>query len=163
MDAVSDCHYANYTNSYLFHAIGEAIRNYDTWPSGNKNGVWYFEPLYGPTNNDLGRLTVLPYDLTDTWGPTWNGGEDLLFNGIYPSSYAGGDSGTNLLLQFEYHNVVREVRDLLFQSDQINPVIDAHAGIIAPFAPADYTRWLNAQPSTASYSGAHEQPRGSRD
>ncbi len=143
--------YANYTNWYRFHAISEAIRNYDTWPSGNKNGVWYFEPQYGPTNNFLGRLVVLPYDLTDTWGPTWNGGEDLLFNGIFPSTYAGGDSGSNALLQLEYRNVVREIRDLLFQPDQINPVIDAFANVIYPFAPADYARWLNA-PSPASYT-----------
>ena len=41
----------NYTNWYAYHTILEAVRNYDTWPSANKNGTYYFEPLYGASNS----------------------------------------------------------------------------------------------------------------
>jgi hypothetical protein len=109
--------HANYTNWYRYFAIAEAIRHYDTWPSANKNGTYYFEPLYGASNSFLGRMMQLPYDSTDTWGPTWNNGEDILFNGIFASGATGGDSGQNPELQAQYRNVVREVRDLLFQPD----------------------------------------------
>ena len=143
--------YANYTNWYRYFAVARGIRHYDTWPSANKNGSWYFEPLYGASNSFLGRVVQLPYDSTDTWGPTWNNGDDVLYNGIFPSSAPGGDAGQHPEMQLEYRNVVREVRALLFQPDQINAIIDAHAGVISAFAPADLQRWL-AAPSPASYN-----------
>jgi hypothetical protein len=142
--------HANYTNWYRYFAIAEAIRHYDTWPSANKNGAYYFEPLYGASNSFLGRMMQLPYDSTDTWGPTWNNGEDILFNGIFSSSATGGDSGQNPELQAQYRNVVREVRDLLFQPDQIMPLIDAFAGRLRDVAAADHMRWSNA-PAPAAY------------
>ena len=43
--------HANYTNWYRYFAIARGIRHYDTWPSANKNGAWYFEPLYGASNS----------------------------------------------------------------------------------------------------------------
>ncbi|HZO85716.1 MAG TPA: lamin tail domain-containing protein, partial [Verrucomicrobiae bacterium] len=142
---------ANYTNWYRYHAIAEAIRHYDIWPSANKNGSWYFEPVYTAANNFLGRMMQLPYDGTDTWGPTWNTGEDVLFNGIFPSGAAGGDAGQNPDMQKEYRNVVREIRDLLFQPDQINAIIDAFAAPLLPFSPADFARWA-AAPSPSGYN-----------
>src|SRR6185503_9796973 len=143
--------HANYTNWYRYFTIAEAIRHYDTWPSANKNGAWYFEPIYSQANSNFGRVMQLPYDTTDTWGPTWNNGEDILFNGIFASSATGGDSGQSPELQLQYRNVVRELRALLFQPDQINAIIDAHAALISGIAPADLLRWLNA-PAPASYS-----------
>ncbi|HXJ74655.1 MAG TPA: lamin tail domain-containing protein, partial [Candidatus Dormibacteraeota bacterium] len=128
-----------------------AIRHYDTWPSSNKNGAWYFEPIYTSANEFLGRVMQLPYDSTDTWGPTWNTGEDILYNGIFASSSAGGDPGQHPELQLEYRNVVRELRALLFQPDQIYAIIDAHAGLISALSPADMVRWSNA-PAPASYN-----------
>ena len=154
--------HVNYTNWYRYNAICEAIRHYDFWPSANKNGVWYFEPTYAPSNDFFGRLMTFPYDTTDTWGPTWNTGYDICYNGIFnvmnppapaggPINTTGGDVGENPALQLEYRNTIREVRDLLFQPDQINSVIDAHAGIIRSFVPADLVRWSNA-PAPASYN-----------
>lgn len=143
--------HANYSNWFRYHAVAEAIRHYDVWPSCNKNAAWYFEPIYTPENNYLGRMWLLPYDGTDTWGPTWNGGQDVLHNGIFnDSGVAGGDAGENPELQLEYRNVVREVRDLLFQPDHINPLIDAFAARISAFVPADLARWLDA-PAPANY------------
>jgi hypothetical protein len=143
--------HANYTNWYRYFAIARAIRHYDTWPSANKNGTWYFEPLYGASNSFLGRMMQLPYDSTDTWGATWNNGDDILYNGIFATTAAGGDAGAHPEMQLEYRNVVREIRALLFQPDQINPVIDSFANVAKNVAAADHARWLNA-PSPASYT-----------
>jgi hypothetical protein len=145
--------HANYTNWYRYFTVAEAIRHYDTWPSANKNGAWYFEPIYGASNSFYGRAMQLPYDSTDTWGPTWNTGEDILFNGIFPSTQAGGDPGQNPALQLEYRNIVREMRDLLFQPDQIHAIIDAHATPLLPVAAADFARWRTA-PAPSGYVNA---------
>jgi len=142
--------HANYTNWYRYFAIAQAIRHYDTWPSANKNGAYYFEPIYGASNGFFGRMMQLPYDTTDTWGPTWNNGDDNLYNGIFATSASGGDQGQHPELQMEYRNVVREVRDLLFQPDQIMPLIDAFAGRLQAVAAADHARWSNA-PAPAAY------------
>ncbi|MBN2507227.1 MAG: lamin tail domain-containing protein, partial [Verrucomicrobia bacterium] len=143
--------HAHYPNWYHYHAVAEAVRQYDVWPSCNKNGAWYFEPVYTTANNQYGRMWLLPYDGTDTWGPTWNGGQDVLHNGIFnDSGVSGGDTGQNLAMQMEYRNVVRNLRDLLFQPDQIHAVIDAFAGPLQAFAPADMARWLDA-PAPARY------------
>jgi hypothetical protein len=154
--------HVNYTNWYRYNAICEAIRHLDFWPSANKNGAWYFEPIYTAANDYLGRMMTLPYDTTDTWGPTWNSGYDISYNGIFnvfspPApiggaiNTAGGDAGDNPGLQLEYRNTVRAIRDLLFQPDQINPIIDAHAALIRAFVPADMARWT-AAPAPASYN-----------
>lgn len=142
--------HANYTNWYRYFTVAEAIRHYDTWPSANKNGAWYFEPTYSAANGFNGRVMQLPYDGTDTWGPTWNNGEDILFNGIFSSSATGGDGGSNPEMQKEYRNVVRELRDLLFQPDQMQPLIDAFAAPIRTVAYADFVRWSNA-PAPGNY------------
>ena len=137
---------ANYTNWSRYHGVAEAIRHYDIWPSANKNGAYYFEPLYGASNTFYGRMMQLPYDGTDTWGPTWNAGQDILHNGIFNDEGAG----ENLELQKEYRNTVREMRALLFQPDQIYSIIDAFATPLTNVAAADRLRWLSA-PAPASY------------
>lgn len=137
----------NYTNWFSYQAVAEAVRNYDTWPGANKNAAWYFEPDYNVTNQFCGRFWTLPWDWTDSWGPTWNEGHDLAWNGIF-----GPTASLHRDLQKEYRNTVREIRDLLFQPDQINPLIDAVAARLAPLAPADLLRWSNCPPYGASYS-----------
>lgn len=136
----------NYTNWYAYHAILEAVRNYDTWPSANKNAAWYFDTDYAAANQGHGRFWTLPWDWTDTWGPTWNAGQDLAWNGIF-----GPASSLHRDLQRDYRNTVREIRDLLFQPDQINPLIDAVAARIAPIVAADLMRWSNSPPTGSSY------------
>lgn len=145
--------HANYTNWYRYFTVARAIRHYDTWPSANKNGAYYFEPLYGASNSFLGRMMQLPYDSTDTWGATWNNGDDILYNGIFSTAAAGGDAGQNPAMQLEFRNVAREIRTLLFQPDQIAAIIDAHAAPITAVAAADHARWLNNTPASASYAG----------
>ncbi|HWH70881.1 MAG TPA: lamin tail domain-containing protein, partial [Candidatus Sulfotelmatobacter sp.] len=137
----------NYTNWYRFHSLCEAVRNYDTWPSANKNAAWYFDTNYTSANQFNGRFWTLPWDMTDTWGPTWNAGQDLAWNGIW-----GPTANIHTNLQRDYRNTMRELRDLLFQPDQIQPLIDALAARIAAIAPADLQRWGNTTPSGSSYS-----------
>lgn len=137
----------NYTNWYAYHTICEAVRNYDTWPSANKNAAWFFDTDYNATNDYNGRFWTLPWDTTDTWGPTWNEGKDLAWNGIWGST---ANIHTNMLR--DYRNTMREIRDLLFQPDQINPMIDAVAARISAIAPADLARWSYSTPSGSSYA-----------
>jgi hypothetical protein len=137
----------NYSNWYAYHTICEAVRNYDTWPSANKNAAWYFDTNYTAANNYMGRFWTLPWDLTDTWGPTWNSGQDLAWNGMW-----GASASVRTNMQRDYRNTMREIRDLLLQSGQINPVIDAFAARIKSFAPADLQRWSYATPAGSSYS-----------
>ncbi|MEY2407595.1 MAG: hypothetical protein QOF48_265 [Verrucomicrobiota bacterium] len=142
--------HANYTNWYRYFTVARAIRHYDTWPSSNKNGAWYFEPNYDASNDFFGRMIQMPYDSTDTWGATWNNGDDLLFNGIFPSTAIGGDQAQHPEMQIDFRNVARELRTLLFQTDQIYPIIDSFAAVAKPVAVADAARWSNA-PAPASY------------
>lgn len=137
----------NYTNWYAYHTICEAVRNYDTWPSANKNAAWFFDTEYNSTNQNNGRFWTMPWDMTDTWGPTWNSGQDLAWNGIWGTT---ANIHTNMLR--DYRNTMREIRDLLFQPDQINPMIDAVAARVSAIAPADLLRWSYSTPSGSAYS-----------
>jgi len=137
--------HVNLPEWYHYHAIVEGIRNYDFWPDANKNAAWYFAPPYSLTNNNYGSFWTMPFDTDDTWGPTWNAGQDLVYNGVFLA-------GSHPDLQIEYANTVREVRDLLFQPDQINPLIDAFALTIRDFVPADLLRWANAPSSAGNYA-----------
>lgn len=132
--------YVNYSNWYRFHAIAEGIRHYDYWPDANKNAAWYFEPIYTPDNKFLGRLWTLPWDTDSTWGPTWNSGFDGPYDGIFAVN--GGTQKPEMIL--DYKNTVREVRDLMFQPDQLMPLIDSFASLIRPIVVADLRRWSNA-------------------
>ena len=137
--------HVNLPEWYHYHAIVEGVRNYDFWPNANKNAAWYFAPPYSPTNNNYGSFWTMPFDTDDTWGPTWNAGQDLVYNGVFLAA-------SHPDLQIEYANSVREVRDLLFQPDQINPLIDAFALTISNFVPADLLRWSNAPSGAGSYA-----------
>lgn len=136
--------HVNCTEWYRFHAVCEAVRNYDFWPNANKNAAWYFEPPYSGSNDFHGRFWTLPWDTDSTWGPTWNAGQDLTYNGIFLAA-------SHPDLAIEYRNTVREMRDLVFQPDQINPLIDAFAAQIHDFVPADLMRWSNAPSSGGNY------------
>ncbi len=135
------------------HAIVEAVRHYDYWPSANKNMVYYFEPDYTPENDFNGKLWILPWDTDASWGPTWNGGHDVVYNALFASGYGGGDGNSTPELWPAYFNDVREVRDLLWQPDQIEPLIDEFAAVIAPFEAADADRWKGAPANAGNYGG----------
>ncbi len=137
-----------------YHAYAEAIRHYDYWPSGDNNAGYYFYPDYNAANANKGVLWYLPSDVDATWGPTWNNGRDLVHNSLFnDTGDAGGDASTNPTLWPRYYNQVREIRDLLWQTDQINPLIDQFAAIIQPFVNADFARWYGAPSDAGNFNG----------
>ncbi len=138
-----------------YHALAHAIRHYDYWPNGDNNAAYYFYPDYQPENRQYGPLWVLPWDVDATWGPTWNNGHDLVHNALFnDSGSGGGDSRTNPTLWPIYFSAVREVRNLLWQPDQIEPLIHWYADIIRPFVNADIKRWARG-PGTAGAPNAN--------
>ncbi len=136
-----------------YHAICQAVRHYDYWPDANKNMAYYFEPVYTTLNGNRGKLWILPFDTDASWGPTWNNGEDAVYNALFSCSTGGGDSFSNPTLWPAYFNAVREVRDLLFQPDQLNALIEETAAVVAPLVPADLARWKSAPADVGNYSG----------
>ena len=143
----------NYESWYLYRGLSEAIKHYDYWPDANKNAAWYFEPVYTPENGFLGRMWTLPWDTDSTWGPTWNEGHDVVYNTVFRSGAGGGDSGEHPELQVEYKNTLRELRDLLWQEDQVFAVIDHLAAPLQDFVMADRRRWYLAPAEAGNYNG----------
>ncbi len=147
-----------------YHSFCEAIRHYDYWPNGDNNGGWYFYPNYNAANGNKGVLWYLPSDLDATWGPTWNNGHDIVHNALFnDSASSGGDTSTNPTLWPNYFNQVHEIRTLLWQSGQINPLIDEFAAVIRPIVNAEFTRWhpTNGAPADAGNFGGLFGPNNS--
>lgn len=137
------------------HALVQAIRHYDYWPSANKNMVYYFAPDYTAGNGNRGKLWVLPWDTDATWGPTYNSGHDVVYNALFPAGGGGADGNSTPELWPAYYNEVREIRDLLWQPDQIEPLIDEFAAFIAPLEAADAARWKGTPAVDGNYNGLH--------
>ena len=157
-----DAH-VNLDKYYTYHAFTEATRNYDYWPDANKNMVYYFEPTYLPENDNLGKLWVLPWDQDASWGPTWNSGHDVVYNSIFPASGGGADSQSTPELWPAYFNYVREIRDLLWQPDQIEPIIEQFADVLRPMEQADRDRWVGGEREDGRYNGITGPGRDSID
>ncbi len=135
--------YVNYEHYNRYHTVVEAVRHYDVQPNLTehlKNRAFYF-PLEDREANPLGRLHTLPWDSDTSWGPNWNAGIDFAHQALF--SGVGRES-----MITEYKNTVRAFRDLVWQEDQINPVLDRLAAVIADFVPADRDRW-NGAPAEA--------------
>ncbi|MCA9217525.1 MAG: tandem-95 repeat protein [Planctomycetales bacterium] len=147
-----DAH-VNLEKYYTYHALTEATRNYDYWPDANKNMAYYFEPVYTPENNNLGKLWILPWDQDASWGPTWNSGHDVVYNSIFPASGGGADSSSTPELWPEYYNHIRELRDLLWQPDQIEPLIQQFADVLRPMEQADRDRWTGGEREDGTFRG----------
>jgi hypothetical protein len=108
---------------YSYQAILQAIHHYDVCCGKN---YYYFN------NPDTGRWIVLPWDLDLTWD-----------DGMYVGGVSGGtepfrsrvlsDFSTSPLrpeLTLEFKNRVREIRDLLYNTDQATRLIDEYAGLL---------------------------------
>ncbi len=134
---------------YRYNAVQEAIRHYDifTEPTGRhrmKNLILYFQPMEG--TNGLGRALTMPYDWDASFGPNWNSGQDTVRNGIYnhntfPDSPTWGSIQPRPTLPIAHRNALREFRDLIWQEDQVNPMIDAALASLSQVWQADRARW----------------------
>jgi len=149
--AYLDAH-VNLEKYYAFHALVEATRHYDYWPSANKNMVYYFAPNSLPANNNKGKLWLLPWDTDSSWGPTYNSGHDVVYNSLFAATGGGSDNASNPTLWPAYYNTVREMRDLLWQEDQVGQIIDDTAAIISPHVAADFARWKGAPSDAGNYN-----------
>ena len=113
---------------YSYRSIVEAIHHYDI---GDGKNYFYF------LNPQTNRWSVHPWDLDLTWaaGMPGDGAEPIADRLLH------GD------LKLEYRNRLRELRDLLFNQEQMNQMIDEHARIINTSAnglnmvDADRAKW----------------------
>ncbi len=126
--------HANLEMYYRFAAVREAVRHYDFPCPGCKNMAWYFEANYGPQNDFRGSLMIMPHDYDDTWGPVWDYRNETVMNAV----------ANKPEIRKEERNVVRAFRDLVWQRNQIDLLIDRLAATISGFTPADGARWSNA-------------------
>ncbi len=115
---------------YSYRAIIEAIHHYDV---GEGKNYFYF------LNPDSGRWSVHPWDLDLTWANNMYGSGDEPFRSRVLSRPA---------LQLEYQNRLRELRDLLLNTNQVGRLIDEYAFLLTHGEPvensivaADRMRW----------------------
>jgi hypothetical protein len=156
------------TNFYSYQTMVQAIHHYDI--NAGKNYFYYRYP-------DSGLWKVIPWDYDLTWAhnmynSSWGGLTALtprILTGATAVNGTGNQSGTaNLTLsgqrpafELEFRNRIREIRDLLFNTNQAWQLIDEHAGLVrgptnAPtFLDADRAMWdWNPKMADGAYSSA---------
>ncbi len=154
---------------YRYHTVIESIRSFDVFTGATcthcvKNLAWYFYPDYTSENNYFGKVQFLPFDVDDSWGPYFNYGIDHAKGAIYDQSYIDHvftqypiDPEKSPLKQ-EYRNYIREFRDLHWQPEVINGMLDQLVAFIEDFVPADRDRWrLDPTPGTPMDNGTLEE------
>ena len=114
---------------YSYRAIIESIHHYDV--VGGKNYTFYFNP-------ETKRAQVIPWDIDLTWASQMYGdGEEPFHRPVLSRPE----------FQLEYQNRLREIRDLLFNSEQTGRLIDECAAVIwdstqgAGLVEADRRKW----------------------
>jgi hypothetical protein len=114
---------------YGYRAIVEAVHHYDI--GYGKNYFYYLDP-------ETDRWMALPWDLDLTWADNMFGDGNEPFKSRVLSRPA---------FSLEYRNRLREIRDLLYNSDQAHRLIDELAAMIddpaggLSIADADRARW----------------------
>lgn len=117
------------TNYLSYLAICECIHHYDV--SDGKNYDYYHDP-------ETGRWKIIPWDIDLTWS-------DMMYG-------SGNDPFKHPILaqpafRIQFQNRLREIRDLLFNSDQADRIIDEYASVIGvtsghpSIAEADRRKW----------------------
>lgn len=100
---------------YSYRAIVECIHHYDIDEGAGKNYFYFHNP-------ETGRWSVHPWDIDLSWSDSMFGGGTSPFrNRVLPRP----------AFRIEYQNRVREIRDLLFNTDQAWQLIDEYAAIIS--------------------------------
>ncbi len=115
---------------YSYRTIVEGIHHYDIDGDPGKNYFYY-------TNDLSGKWEVHAWDLDLTWADGMYGsGNEQFKSRVLPISNLGR----------EYRNRARELRDLLFNTDQAHKLIDEYAAMISAhaggaFVAADRAMW----------------------
>lgn len=160
--------YIDYDQWNRYETVQQAIRHYDLgiYPEqenryapvdtdAGKNLTWYFKPTVGST---YGKLWHLPWDTEQSWGP--NGahqGWDMALVAMIDPTVKDGKAALNYTgganvkenLYMKYRDTLREFRDLVWNEETLNPIIDHYAAVIKDFVPADRDRWKD-HPLTGS-------------
>ena len=117
------------TNYYSYRAICECIHHYDV--SDGKNYDYYKNP-------QTEKWEIIPWDIDLTWADNMYGsGEDPFKRRVL----------SRPAFRLAYQNRLREIRDLLFNSEQTGQIIDEYAAVIwdrsgAPsIVEADRRKW----------------------
>ena len=144
--------HVDYEHWNRYHTVVEAIRHFDVQPNTGehlKNRAFYFHPTPG---TPFGLLRTLPWDADTSWGPNYNQGEDFakaaIFSTVNRPEYLK-----------RYRNTVREFRDLIWQPDQLDTLLDNMAARVAPLVPADRDRWLGAPANAGSENTGDIAPK----
>jgi len=161
----------NLPRFYSYQTIVSAIHHYDI--NGDKNFFYYYHPTK--------RLwEVVAWDLDLTWSHnmynTGWGGRNAIFNRVIGNSNDGGSAvengtgpqagtsnirlpGARPAFEIELRNRIREIRDLLWNSDEAFRVIDEYASrvggpsTISNILDADRMMWdYNPKMSSSTYS-----------
>jgi hypothetical protein len=140
------------SNYWSYQAIVQGIHHYDI--CYGKNYFYYRDP-------ETGLWSVHSWDLDLTWADNMYdsgcGGVDDLYRPLL----GGGGYTAKQALTIEYMNRLREVSDLLFNTNQAWPLIDEYAGLLrgptnAPtILDADRCVWdYNPKMADSTYSSA---------
>src|SRR5688572_4802465 len=97
---------------YSYRAIVEAIHHYDI--GAGKNYVWYHNP-------ETGKWTQHAWDLDLTWTTTYEPGNS--------DPWLGPILGKPVFMK-EYRNRLREIRDLMWNPEQVGRMLDDYAALV---------------------------------
>ena len=133
---------------YSFRSILEAIHHYDV---NNEKNYFYFH------NPDTDQWSILPWDIDQTWA------DNMFGSGTEPFKRYGvlrKDA-----FEMEYQNRLRELRDLLFNVDQVTPLIAEYAVMIdspagASMVDADRARWDYSKEMDSKWTAPQKAGRG---
>jgi autotransporter-associated beta strand protein len=134
---------------YSYRSIVESVHHYDI--GYGKNYFYYDDP-------DTGQWSVIPWDMDLTWANSMFGDGNEPFKSKVLSQ---------LIFAQEYRNRMREVRDLLYNSDQTGQLIDETAHFIFNSAPgavslvdADRDMWDYNPIMVSSYVNSSKAGQG---
>ena len=117
---------------YSFRAILEAVHHYDV--DQGKNYFYYLDP-------DSRRWSIWPWDNDLTWADQFFGaGNEPFRDRVLPVP----------AFNLEYQNRLREIRDLLFNPEQIDRLVDEYAAFIN--TPADGLALVDADRAQWDYN-----------
>ena len=117
---------------YSYRAVIEAVRHYDI---NNGKNYHYFN------NPETNQWQVIPWDVDITWSFIVAGvGDDPFYSRVLRYS----------AFQLEYQNRLREIRDLLFNPDQMSVLITEYADMID--SPADVPTMVQADRAKWDYN-----------
>lgn len=141
-----------------YHAVVEAVRHYDygTPSTHLKNRAWYFMEQAGTPH---GLLRIIPHDHDASWARGYHDNLNSVGNSIgtgFPWAAIFDDirrpPGGTEKPEFtrDYRNFIRGFRQLLWQEETVETIIDDHVALLELFSLADRDRWTGGPAAAGS-------------